>query len=139
MADRSKLPIPTPTPETEHFWAGAREGELRLQRCPACETTYFPPRPFCPDCLSCDVEVFAASGNATLYSYVINHRPHPAFDGPYSIAIVELEEGPHLMTNIVGTEQTPEALTLDMPLEVVFEKVTDDISVPCFQPAEGRA
>jgi len=138
MADRSKLPVPRPTPETEHFWQGARTGKLRLQRCTVCQQPYFPPRPFCPTCLSHDIEVFTASGRATLYSYVINHRPHPAFDGPYSIALVELEEGPHLMTNIINTEQTPAALQLDMPLEVVFEPLTDDISLPYFQPAEGQ-
>ena len=138
MADRSKLPVPKPTPETAHFWEGIKAGELRLQRCKPCNKTYFPPRPFCPECLSDDVEVFTASGRATLYSYIINHRPHPAFDGPYSIALVELEEGPHLMTNIVGVEQTPDALSLDMPLEVTFEALGDEM-VPYFKPAEGRA
>lgn len=137
MADRSKFPLPEPTPETQHFWEGARAGEIRLQRCKACDETYFPPRPFCPTCLGADIDVFTASGKATLYSYVINHRPHPAFDAPYSIAIVELAEGPHMMTNIVGVDQTPEALELDMPLEVVFEPVSDDISVPHFRPEGG--
>jgi len=138
VADRSKLPLPEPTPETRHFWDGAKAHELRLQRCKACDNTYFPPRPFCPDCLGSDIEVFAASGKGKVYSYVINHRPHPAFDAPYSIAIVELEEGPHLMTNIVGVEQTPEALELDMAVEVTFEDVSDEISLPHFRP-EGSA
>jgi uncharacterized OB-fold protein len=79
--------------------------------------------------------VLAAAGNATLYSYVINHRPHPAFDGPYAIAVVTLSEGPRMMTNIVNCPQTPEALVLDMPLEVVFEDISDDITLPYFQPA----
>ena len=82
------------------------------------------------------VSVFAASGKATLYSYVINHRRHPAFDGPYAIAVVELEEGPRMMTNIVESPQTPEALQLDMPLEVTFEQLSDKISLPLFRPAE---
>lgn len=139
MADKSKLPLPIATPETEHFWEGAKAGELRLQRCDNCSQVYFPPRPFCPECSSRSVSVFKASGKATLYSYIINHRPHPAFDGPYSIAVVELEEGPRMMTNIVGTEQTPEALQLDMPLEVTFTKMSDDIALPYFQPAAGGA
>ncbi len=139
MPDRSKVSVPIPTPETAHYWEGTREGELRLQRCRACDDFYFPPRPFCPVCLSDDIEVVAASGKAKLFSYVINHRPHPAFDGPYSIAIVELDEGPHLMANIVNVAQTPEALILDMPLEVVFEQLTDEISLPQFQPAGGEA
>ena len=66
---------------------------------------------------------------------MINQRPHPSFESPYAIAVVKLEEGPTMMTNIVECEQTPEALQLDMALEVVFEKVNDDITVPLFKPA----
>ena len=131
--------LPKPTPETAHFWDGARAGELRLQRCGPCQHAYFPPRPFCPACGSRDVAVFAASGRATLYSYVINHRPAPGFEGPYAIAVVELAEGPRMMTNIVGCEQTPEALVLDMPLEVEFEAQNDEIALPLFRPAQGDA
>ena len=134
MQDKSKIPVPKATPETEHFWDGTRIGELRLQRCDDCEQVYFPPRPFCPSCASREVSIFTASGKALLYSYVINHRPHPAFDGPYSIAVVQLEEGPRMMANIVNVEQTPEALVLDMPLEVIFEELDEQISLPYFQP-----
>jgi uncharacterized OB-fold protein len=127
---------PIPTPETRHYWDGCKIGELRLQRCRACKEAYFPPRPFCPHCASRDVEIFAASGRATLYSYVINHRPRPDIGGsPHSIAIVALAEGPRMMTNIVDCPQTPEALQLDMPLQVVFQKLSDDISLPQFRPA----
>ena len=94
-------PIPVPTPETAHFWEGTRAGELRLQRCDDCDHVYFPPRPFCPDCSSRAVSVFAASGRGALASYVISERSHPAFEGPYAIALVELEEGPRMMSNIV--------------------------------------
>ena len=66
---------PKPTPETQHFWEGTQGGELRLQRCEACANVYFPPRPFCPGCGCRKVNIFKASGKATLYSYVINHRP----------------------------------------------------------------
>jgi uncharacterized protein len=73
---------------------------------------------------------------ATLYSYVISHRPAPGFagEGPYAIAVVELDEGVRMMTNIVGTEITPEALELDMPLRVVFER-RGDVHLPLFTPA----
>ena len=138
MPDKSKIPLPIPTPETAHFWEGAKTGELRLQKCDECAHIYFPPRPFCPSCVSKKVSVFKASGRGFLYSYVINQRPHPAFDGAYSIAIVELEEGPRMMTNIVNVDQTPEALQLDMPLEVIFEVLNEDISLPYFQPAGGQ-
>jgi len=122
-----------PTPETQHFWDGTRENELRLQRCYDCAEVYFPPRPFCPCCSSRNIGVFQASGKATLDSYVISHRPHPAFNGPYAIALVKLEEGPRMMTNIVESEQTPEQLDLDMALEVVFQQMNDEITLPFFR------
>ena len=129
---------PVPTPETKHYWDGAAAGELRLQRCDACSKAYFPPRPFCPCCGSRKVSVFKASGKATLYSYVINHRPAaPGFTPPYAIAVVTLDEGPRLMTNIIDCPQTPEALVLDMPLEVAFQKLDDAITLPVFRPAKG--
>ncbi|MGO9056468.1 MAG: Zn-ribbon domain-containing OB-fold protein [Candidatus Binataceae bacterium] len=134
MAELKKS-LPKPTPETIHFWQGTVAGELRLQRCDECRHAYFPPRPFCPKCASRKVSIFKASGRAILYSYVINHRPAPGFTAPYAIAVVELAEGPRMMTNIVGCPQTPEALQLDMPLEVVFEKQTDEITLPFFKPA----
>jgi uncharacterized OB-fold protein len=128
---------PKPTPETRHFWEGTRAGELRLQRCDACAHVYFPPRPFCPACGGRKVSVFRASGKGKLYSYVIHHRPVPGFTPPYSIAVVELEEGPRMMTNIVGCPQTPEALELDMKVEVAFERLDDHITLPLFRPAKG--
>jgi uncharacterized OB-fold protein len=134
-----RRPLPRPTPETRHFWDGTRERELRLQRCDDCDKVYFPPRPFCPGCASREVSVFKASGRGILYSYVISHRAAPGFEPPYSIAVVELDEGPRMMTNIVGTPQTPEALQLDMPVEVVFEPVGDEITLPLFRPAEPGA
>lgn len=129
---------PKPTPETQHFWDGTKAGELRLQRCDACAHVYFPPRPFCPSCASRKVSVFKASGKGTLYSYVINHRPvAPGFTPPYAIAVVALEEGPRMMSNIADCPQTPEALVLDMPLEVTFAPLDDQITLPLFRPAKG--
>ena len=138
MADSGR-PLPKPTPETQHFWDGARRGELLLQRCDDCHAAYFPPRPFCPSCASRSVSVFRASGRAQLHSYVISHRPAPGFTPPYAIAVVQLEEGPRMMTNIVGCPQTPEALVLDMPLEVVFEPIDERITLPLFRPAREAA
>ena len=134
-----KRPFPHPTPETEEFWAGARRHELRIQRCRACGNAYFFPRPFCPLCSSDDVEWFTASGRGRLYSYVINHRAPPNFRdiAPYVIAVVELEEGPRLMTNIVDVEPTPENLPIDLPVEVTWEEQEGDITLPMFRPAGG--
>jgi uncharacterized OB-fold protein len=131
-------PLPAPTPETKHFWEGTKAGELRLQRCDDCRHTYFPPRPFCPKCASRRVSIVKATGKGKLFSYVIHQRPAPGFTPPYAIAVVELDEGPRLMSNIVGCPQTPDALVLDMPLEVTFEKQSDTVTLPLFKPAAGQ-
>jgi uncharacterized OB-fold protein len=134
-----KRPLPQATPETAEFWAGAQRGELRIQRCRSCQQAYFFPRPFCPTCSSQDVEWFTASGRGRLYSYVIVHRGAPGFQDavPYVIAVVELEEGPRMMTNITGVEPTPENLPLDLPVEVAWEKQDDDVTLALFRPARG--
>ena len=129
-------PAPRATPDTAPFWEGTAAGELRLQRCKPCDAVYFPPRPFCPNCLSDDVAWETLSGRATLHTYVINNRPPPQWGEPYAIAVVELEEGPHMMTNIVGIPNTPDDLVLDMALEVTFEQ-RGDMAVPVFQPLGG--
>ncbi len=132
----SGKPVPVATPETQPFWDGCAAGELRLQRCLDCAEPYFYPRQVCPACGSTRVEWFTASGAATLYSYVINHRPAPGFEdeGPYAIAVVQLAEGPRMMTSLTGVPNTPEALELDMPLRVTFER-RGEMSLPVFEPA----
>ena len=77
----SKVNVPPPDEMTQAYWDGAAAGELRIQRCVDCGVPYFYPRPICPSCGSGNVEWFTASGDATLYSYVINYRPAPGFDG----------------------------------------------------------
>lgn len=129
---------PRPSPETQPFWEGCAAGELRLQRCRPCDAHYFPPRQLCPRCLSDDVTWETVSGRGTLHTYVINHRAAPGFEAPYAIAVVQLEEGPRMMSNIVGVDQTPEALVLDMALEVTFEE-RGDVSLPVFRPAGSAA
>ena len=129
--------LPRPTPETAHFWEGTKAGELRLQRCDSCQHVYFPPRPFCPACGHEEVSVFAASGKGTLYSYAISTLPAPGIEPPYAVAIVALDEGPRIMTNIVNCPQTPEALQLDMPLRVTFASQNEEITLPFFAP-EGH-
>ena len=131
--------IPVPTPETAHFWQGAKNGELRLQRCRACAKTYFPPRPFCPSCSSPDVEVFRASGRGRIHTFIISNFRSPGFTPPYSIAVVELDEGPRMLTNIVGCEQTSQAIRMEMPVEATFEPITEEISLVKFKPVEEKA
>jgi hypothetical protein len=139
LAENAQRPLPRPTPETAHFWEGTRAGELRLQRCGACGRIRFPPRPVCPACASREVGVFAASGRARLHSYVIHQRAAPGFRAPYVIAVVELEEGPRMLTNLIGVEPTPGTLPLDLALEVSFERVSDEIALPLFRPARSGA
>ena len=129
-----KRALPVPTPETQHFWDGTAAGELRLQRCLACGDVYFPPQPWCPRCTSDDVEVFVASGEATLYSYVISQLPAPGFAPPYVVAVVTLAEGPRLLTNLVGVAPDPDALPLDLALVVEFSTVSD-MALPVFHPS----
>ena len=137
MSSASK-PAPRATPETQPFWDGTAAGELRLQRCQSCDAYYFPPRPFCPTCLDDDVAWERVSGRGTLHSYVINHRPAMGWTEPYAIAVVQLDEGPRMMSNIVGIENTPDNLVLDMALEVTFEP-RGDVALPVFQPVGGGA
>jgi uncharacterized OB-fold protein len=134
-------PVPRPTPETATFWEGARRHELRLQRCRPNGHVYFFPRPFCPTCSSTDVEWFPATGKGTLHSYVINHRPAHGFSDmtPYVIAVVQLDEGPRMMTNIVGVEPLPANLPPDLPVEVVWEPLDEIITLPLFRPRSESA
>ncbi len=134
-----KRPCPDATPETREFWDGARRHELRIQRCRPCGKAYFYPRPFCPRCSSKYVEWFTASGKGRLHTYVISHRAAMGFRDavPYVIAIVELDEGPRMMTNIVGIEPTPENLPIDLSVEVTWEQQSDEITLPLFRPAGG--
>lgn len=126
---------PKPTPETAPYWEAAAARELRVQRCNSCSRHYFYPRSFCRYCTSFDVEWIQASGRARLVSYVINHRPLPEFaDVSPVVALVELAEGPRLMTNIVGVEPDPANLPLDMELVVDFED-RFGTTLPVFRPA----
>ena len=119
---KPQKPLPEPSPETQPYWDGLRNHELRIQRCKACGLGYFYPRPFCPrpGCHSRDVEWFTASGNGKLHSYVI--------------AVVELAEGGRMMTNIVGLEDpTPDQLPIDADVEIVYDDVSTELTLPMFR------
>lgn len=130
---------PRATPDTEPFWAATAEGRLCIQWCRDCERFYFYPRSFCRYCSSSRVEWRDVSGRARLSSYVIDHRPVAGAEtlSPV-IALVTLNEGPRMMTNIVGVEPEPEHLRLDMPLIVAFES-RGSMRVPVFAPAGATA
>jgi uncharacterized OB-fold protein len=138
MSPTYNKPLPATTPETMPFWDAARRHELQIQRCTACGHRWFPPSLLCPECLSEAFEWQVVSGQGTLFSFVIFHRPyHAGYKGevPYNVSIVELAEGPRLLTNVVGCPN--DALEIGMPLEVVFDDVTDEVSLPKFQPRAG--
>ena len=131
-------PVPVPQVESDVYWQGAKNHELWLRNCNDCGNAYFYPRDISPCCFSRNTGWRQASGNATLFTYAIVHRaPHMGFVGdvPFVTAMVELEEGPIMPTNIVIDDPTPENLHIGMPLEVVFEDITEDISLPKFKPA----
>ena len=130
-------PIPVPQGESDYYWEKTKEEELWLRKCNECQQAYFYPRDISPCCFSKDTTWIQASGKARLFTYGIVHRaPHAGFaeDVPFVTAIVKLEEGPKMPTNIVMDNPTPEKLQIDMPLEVVFESVSDGISLPKFKP-----
>ena len=141
MTQSYNKPIPVPQGESDFYWQKAKEHELWL-RCdndhPDGPKAYFYPRDISPYTFSRNTSWIEASGNATLFTYAIVHRaPHPGFVGdvPFVTAIVELEEGPKMPTNIVMDDPTPEKLQIGMPLKVVFEDITDTIALPKFAPA----
>jgi uncharacterized OB-fold protein len=125
-----------PSPETERYWQGCKKHELWIPYCKSCDSFFFYPRPFCPKCFGWDVEWRRASGRGTLYTYAIQYRPQaPGFEPPYVTAIVQLEEGPRMMTNLVDVEPDPDQITCDMPLEVTFQDINDEITLPYWKPA----
>ena len=119
--------LPAPTPETQHFWDGTREGELRLQRCDGCGKTYFPPRPFCASCGSRKVSVFKASGKAVLWSYVIHHRPVPGFKPPYALNAFDDLEG-DVRAGIARIKSDPHLLHSDNVRGFVFDVATGKLN-----------
>ena len=128
--------VPVPTPETAHFWDGTRVGELRVQRCRACRHAYLPPQPWCPKCAAADIDVEVATGRGRLLSSVVSHLAAPGCEPPFIIAIVELDEGPQLLTNIVGIAPELGRVPPDLAVEVVFEQL-GDLALPLFRPRDA--
>lgn len=130
-----RFDLPTPDDETQPFWDACREERLLIKRCRSCGEAHFYPRPFCPKCWSEDVEWEQASGRATLYTYSIVYRNDlPPFGErvPYVAAVVDLDEGPRMMTNVVNCEF--DDLTIGMPLQVTFREETEEFTFPAFEP-----
>jgi len=137
MSDnKPRTDLPTIEDDTRPFWDAARDGRFLVRRCNACGEVHHYPRSFCPSCWSDDVEWLEASGRATLYTWStvhINDLAPFAERLPYVAAVVELEEGPKVMTNIVDSDGSD--LTIGMPVQVRYREIADGITVPVFATA----
>ncbi len=134
MAEYAK-PIPVPTTETRPYWEAARKHVLLLPRCQDCNNTFFYPRLRCPNCFSDRITWVEASGKGQVYTFTIVRRASEPFtkDTPYNVAFVLLEEGVKMLTNIVDCPL--DKLQVGMPVEVCFDDVSEEISLPKFRPA----
>ena len=126
-------PLPIIDPDTAPYWKAAKNHKLLLKRCSACGKAHFYPRELCPHCHADTVDWIEARGTGSIYIFTVARRPAgPAFkpDAPYVVAIIELDEGARMMTNIVGCP--PDSVKIGQRVSVVFEDVTDEISLPKF-------
>jgi uncharacterized OB-fold protein len=136
MSDYAK-PLPAPDEDTKPFWDGCRERQLKVQQCRECGKRRWPPRGLCPSCHSWTFDWVALPGTGTVYSYVIVHHANPAFapEAPYTVAEISIDgaEPFRITSNVIGC--APEKVHVGMPVEVFFEDVTDEVTLPKFRPA----
>jgi uncharacterized OB-fold protein len=124
---------PSMTPDTQFFWDGLRDRKLLIQRCADCGLLRHPPRPMCPSCRSTAWNAVEAAGQATVVSCVIPRHPEmPFMDHPYIVALVELDEGTKLVTNLVDVE--PEDAAIGMRVEVTYLECDDGLVLHQFRP-----
>ena len=132
-----RFDLPSPDLETQPFWDALKDRTFLVRHCNACGRDHYYPRPFCPKCWSDDVAWKEASGEGTVYTYSVVHvNDLPPFPErvPYVAAIVELDEGPRVMTNIEGVPF--EDLRVGMPVVVDYKAISDDVTIPVFRAAE---
>jgi uncharacterized OB-fold protein len=135
MQSQSK-PVPVADLDTKPFWDYCKQHEFRVQKCLKCGKLFYPPNSVCFNCLNTTSEWVKLSGKGQVYSFIIVHRRyHPAFakEIPYTVAIIETEEGVRMLSNII--ECKPEAVKIGMPVQVVFDDVSPEFSLPKFKPA----
>jgi len=133
MSSTNTTPVPVPRPETIHFWEGCKVGEFRLQKCNSCGKIIFYPRAICTECMSQDLSWIKSTGKGQVYTFSIHFRgATPAFKTPYVVALVDLEEGVRVMTNIINCDVND--VKIGMNVKVTFESLTDEISLPKFEP-----
>jgi uncharacterized OB-fold protein len=128
-------PLPRITDDNRQYWEYCKNHELRMQKCFQCAYIRFPCSILCPKCHSMEAQWVKLSGKGVIYSYVIYRRAyHPAYqnDIPYVVAIIQLIEGPRMESNIIDCKM--ERLKIDLPVEVIFEDVTEKVALPKFKP-----
>jgi hypothetical protein len=129
-----RRPAPILTDDNAFYWEGVAEGKLLAQRCGECGVMRHPPRPMCPHCHSLAIELTTLSGRGTLYSYALLHHPqNPAFDYPVPAALVDLEEGIRLVSELDGVD--PADIRIGMALTAGFVPTSDGMAVPVFRAA----
>ncbi|MGH7848318.1 MAG: Zn-ribbon domain-containing OB-fold protein [Candidatus Binatia bacterium] len=134
MSEYNK-PLPVFSVESKPFWEGCKNHQLLLPHCQRCGNYWFPAGATCPKCLSTQWEWSKSSGKGKIYSFGVYHRLyHKGFEAdlPYALVVVQLDEGPRVMSNVVGC--APDKLTCDMPVEVVFDDVTEETTLYKFRP-----
>ena len=127
---------PTINDVNRPFWDGCRRGQLLVQCCRHCGRLRYPASVVCPDCLSADTEWQAVSGRGKVFSFVVFHRAyHPAWEGkvPYNVALIELDEGQIILSNVIGIDNAK--LMVGLAVEAAFEVLDEALSIPVFAPA----
>lgn len=130
-----KKPIPVPSIESKPYWEGLRQHRLLIQCCNVCCHFWFPPSTHCPNCTCPEFTWTQISGRGKVFSYVVYHRVyHPGFadEVPYTVGLIELDEGPRMISNVIGIP--PVQVVCEMPVEVVFEDISEHTTVPKFRP-----
>ena len=129
----NNIPLPIPTAVSQPYWEACKRRELTFQRCADCEGITFLPQPACMHCLSPNLMWEKGQGKGAVYSWTVVWRPQtPAFEIPYAIAIIDMDEGYRMMTNIIGID--PEKLEVGTRVEVEFHDMNDEIALPYFRP-----
>ena len=129
-----KKPLPHLDEENRWFFEACARHQLVLQKCSSCGTVRFYPRALCPSCMSSKTDYVRASGRGRVYTFTVTHQNQaPGFrdELPYVMAYVELDEGPRILTNIIDTP--PGEVKIDLPVEVVFEDIDENLAIPKFQ------
>ncbi len=128
-------PLPKIDADNREFWSDCKEHELRFQKCRNCGHIRWPSSILCPRCHSREVDRMKSEGRGRVFTFVVYHVAfHPGFKGdiPYVVAVVELEEGPFILSNIVGCR--PDEVFCEMKVKAIFEDVKEDITLPKFIP-----